>query len=60
MIVKHKRVSAVSEEVVEAAAEEELTVILCGEHHIRLWDSDDFEVKTQKQFLEMLTSITGM
>jgi putative ABC transport system permease protein len=53
------RASAVSEEVAEAAAEE-LTVILRGEHHIQSWDSDDFEVKTQKQFLEMLTSITGM
>lgn len=51
--------SAVSEEVADKAVEE-IEVILRGAHKIKDGAADDFEVRTQAEMLEMMTSISGM
>lgn len=51
--------SAVSEDVADKAVEE-IEVILRGAHKIKDGATDDFEVRTQAEMLEMMTSISGM
>ena len=51
--------SAVSEDVADKAVEE-IEVILRGAHKIKDGAADDFEVRTQAEMLEMMTSISGM
>ena len=50
--------SAVSEEQTDAATDE-ITTILRQEHKLRAGDENDFEVRTQQQMLEMMSSISG-
>ena len=51
--------SAVSEEVADKAVEE-IEILLRGAHKIKDGAADDFEVRTQAEMLEMMTSISGM
>lgn len=51
--------SAVSEEVADKAVEE-IEILLRGSHKIKDGAADDFEVRTQAEMLEMMTSISGM
>ena len=51
--------SAVSEEVADKAVEE-TEILLRGAHKIKDGAADDFEVRTQAEMLEMMTSISGM
>lgn len=51
--------SAVSEEATDLAVAD-IERILRKEHKIAAGDNDDFEVRTQKQMLEMMSSVTGM
>lgn len=51
--------SAVSEDVADKAVEE-IEVLLRGAHKIKDGAADDFEVRTQAEMLEMMTSISGM
>lgn len=51
--------SAASEEVAEQAVEE-IEVLLRAAHKIQDGAADDFEVRTQAEMLEMMTSISGM
>ena len=51
--------SAASEDVAEAAVEE-IENILRASHKIPTGGNDDFEVRTQQEMLEMMTSMTGM
>lgn len=51
--------SAASEEVADLAAQE-VEDILRQEHNIKPGAENDFEVRTQKQMLDMMDSVTGM
>ncbi len=51
--------SAVSEDVADKAVEE-IEILLRGAHKIKDGAADDFEVRTQAEMLEMMTSISGM
>ncbi|MBQ3594839.1 MAG: ABC transporter permease [Bacteroidales bacterium] len=51
--------SAVSEEVADKAVEE-IEILLRSAHKIKDGAADDFEVRTQAEMLEMMTSISGM
>lgn len=51
--------SAVSEEASDLAVED-IESILRRTHKIKAGEDDDFEVRTQKQMLDMMNSITGM
>ena len=51
--------SAASEDVADAAVEE-IENILRVSHKIAAGGTDDFEVRTQQELLEMMTSMTGM
>lgn len=50
--------SAKSEEVAERATDE-IEEILRVEHHIQPYQENDFDVRTQSEMLDMMTSITG-
>lgn len=51
--------SAMSEEVAERAVEE-IETVLRASHKIKEGANDDFEVRTQAEMLEMMSSISGM
>jgi ABC-type antimicrobial peptide transport system, permease component len=51
--------SAVSEEMVDLAAAD-IDKILRTEHKLKTTEDNDFEVRTQKEMLEMMDSVTGM